>query len=312
VRIVEFPGYRYYAQAFAGTIPYSETYGFMSDYRKAETIDGVTATTAHELAHQYWAHQVIGAATEGHTVLSETLANYSAMMVMKKLSGEDQIRRFLQFELDRYLEGRANGSDEPPLARVGDQSWITYRKGAMVMYLLQKRLGEDGVNRALRNLLRRYKFKGAPYPRSLELIELLRAEARTAEEQALITDLFERVTLYDLKVTHPTAVRRVDGKWDVTVPVEAKKVYAHDRGEETETPLAENIEVGLFTAEPGLGVFDKSSVILMERQPIHSGRQVLKFVSDRKPAYAGVDPYNFYIDKNSADNVLPVSSSSVR
>jgi hypothetical protein len=93
----------------------------------------------------------------------------------------------------------------------------------------------------------------------------------------------------------------------VTVPVEAKKLYADGKGVDTETPLAERIEVGLFTAEPGRDVFDKSNVILMERQPIRSGRQILKLVSDRKPTYAGIDPYNFYIDRSSADNVLPVN-----
>lgn len=45
----------------------------------------------------------------------------------------------------------------------------------------------------------------------------------------------------------------------------------------------------------------------MERHPIRSGRQVLHFVTGRKPTYAGVDPYNFYIDRSSEDNVLPVS-----
>jgi len=302
VRIVEFPGYRYFAQAFAGTIPYSETYGFISDYRKPETIDLVSAVTAHELAHQYWAHQVIGADAPGQAVLSETLANYSAIMVMKKVRGEDQIRRLLQFELDRYLEGRGSGTgDEPPLVRVEGQNWITYRKGALAMYLLQKRLGEEAVNRALRSLLQRYKFKGAPYPRALDLVAALRAEAKTSEEQNLITDLFERVTLYDLKVTEPSAVRRADGKWDVTVPVEAKKFYG-----DTAAPLDERIEVGLFTAEPGLDVFDAKDVVLMQRQPIHSGRQVLHFVTATKPLYAGVDPYNFYIDRDSEDNVVAV------
>ena len=168
-------------------------------------------------------------------------------------------------------------------------------------------MGEDAINRALRTLLNRYKFKGPPYPRSVDFIEALRAEARTAEEQALITDLFERVTIYDLKIIQPTAVRRPDGKWNVAVPVEAKKLYADGKGVDTETPLAERIEVGLFTAEPGRDAFDKSNVILMERQPIRSGRQVLKLVSDRKPMYAGIDPYNFYIDRSSADNVLPVN-----
>ncbi|HEX7831450.1 MAG TPA: M1 family aminopeptidase, partial [Thermoanaerobaculia bacterium] len=307
-RIVEFPGYHDFAQAFAGTIPYSETVGFISDYRKPDTTDYVTGMTAHELAHQYWAHQVIGAETEGKEVLSETLAQYSAQMVMRQTRGADQIRRYLQFELDRYLEGRAYTSrEETPLARVAGQNHITYRKGALVMYLLQERLGEEAVNRALRSLVTRYKFKGPPYPRTLELIAALRAEAKTEEDRALITDLFERITLYDLKVIEPKAVRRADGKWDVTVPVEAKKLYADGKGTETETPLVDRIEIGLFTAEPGRDAFDKSNVLLMERHPIRSGRQVLRFVSDTKPSFAGIDPYNFYIDRNSADNVLAVN-----
>ena len=75
--------------------------------------------TAHELAHQYWAHQLVAADTEGASVLSETLAQYSAMMVVKSARGEDQIRRHLQYELDRYLDGRANGRKEPPLVADG-------------------------------------------------------------------------------------------------------------------------------------------------------------------------------------------------
>jgi ABC-2 type transport system permease protein len=306
-RIVEFPGYLDFAQAFPGTIPYSEDVGFASDFNEPETIDYVTYLTAHELAHQYWAHQVVGADMEGRELLSETLAQYSAQMVMKRLRGEDYMRRYLQFELDRYLEGRGySAGEEPTLTRVAGQDHVTYRKGAMAMYLLQQRLGEDTVNRALRTLLERYRFRGAPFPRSLDLVAALRAEAKTPEEQALITDLFERITLYHLQVTAPTAARRADGRWDVTVPVEARKFYADGKGAETETPLAERIEIGLFTAEPGRDACDARHVVLLERRPIRSGRQVLRFVTDRKPAYAGIDPYNFYIDRNSADNVLPV------
>ena len=304
VRIVEYPGYANNAQAFAGTVPYSETYGFIADFQKPETVDHVTATTAHELAHQWWAHQVTGADMEGSMVLSETLAQYSAMMMLRKLGGEDEIRRALQYMLDRYLAWRSAGSvHEPPLVRVESETWIGYQKGALAMYLLQERMGEDRVNRALRKLLQRYRFKGAPYPRSIDLVEALRAEARTDEEQNLITDLFERVILYDLKVTAPTAVRRADGRWDVTVPVEAKKYEVDGRGAETETTLAERIEVGLFTAEPGRDAFDAKHVIVMERRPIRAGAQVLRFVTDRQPTHAGVDPYNYYIDRNSGDNV---------
>jgi hypothetical protein len=305
VRILEYPGYTNFAQAFAGTIPYSETYGFIADFQKPETIDHVTATTAHELAHQYWAHQVTPADMEGSLLLVETLANYSALMMLRSIRGDDEMRRALKYTLDRYLAGRAGfgPAGEPPLARVESQTWVAYQKGALAMFLVQERLGEDAVNRALRSLLDRYRFKGAPYPRSVELVEALRAEARTDEEQNLITDLFERVILYDLRVTGPTAVQRADGKWDVTVPVEAKKYSVDSRGAETETTLDERIEVGLFTALPGLDAFDAKDVIVMERRPVRSGEQVLKFVTDRRPTHAGIDPYNYYIDRNSGDNL---------
>jgi aminopeptidase N len=306
-RIIEFPGYATFAQAFANTMPYSEAIGFAADNSDPDEIDYVSYVTAHELAHQYWAHQVIGAGMQGSTLLSETLAQYSALMVMKHLYGEDKIRRFLQFELDNYLRSRGQeGLEELPLARVENQPYIHYRKGSLAMYLLQQRLGEAAVNRALRALIARYRFRGAPYPRSLDLIQALRREATTPEQQALITDLFERITVYDLKVDQPTATRRPDGRWDVTVTVDAHKYYADGQGEEREAPLAEAIEVGLFTALPGRGAFDRSNVIAIERRPIRRGRQVLRFVAARRPTHAGVDPYNFYIDRNSDDNVAPV------
>lgn len=308
-RIIEFPSLRPpFAQAFANTMPYSEAMGFMADNRDPDRIDYVSNTTAHEVAHQYWAHQIVGADMQGATMLSETLAEYSALMVMRRLDGPDQIRRFLKFELDAYLSSRGREAvAEVPLERVENQQYLHYRKGAMVMYLLQDRLGEDAINRALRRLLAQFRFKDAPYPRSADLVAALRAEARTPQDQALITDLTQRITVYDLRVDKPTARRRPDGRWDVTVPVVAAKTYADGKGVDRPAPLAEPIDIGLFTAEPGRGAFDTKNVIIKERRPIVSGRQVLRFVTDRKPTHAGIDPYNLYIDRISRDNVGPVT-----
>ena len=122
LRIVEFPAYANFAQSFANTIPYSEAIGFILDTTDPDKIDMVTYVTAHEIAHQWWAHQVIGADMQGMTMLSETLAQYSALMVMEKMYGPEQIRRFLKFELDRYLRGRGGEMiEEVPLARVENQ-----------------------------------------------------------------------------------------------------------------------------------------------------------------------------------------------
>ena len=67
-RIVEFPGYSSFAQAFAGTMPYSESIGFNAKTDDPEKIDFTSYVVSHEMAHQYWAHQVIGAEMQGGTL----------------------------------------------------------------------------------------------------------------------------------------------------------------------------------------------------------------------------------------------------
>ena len=84
MRILEFPRYARFAQSFANTIPYSESIGFIADLRDPDNIDYVFYVTAHEMAHQWWAHQVIGANVQGSTMIVESLAQYSALMVMEK------------------------------------------------------------------------------------------------------------------------------------------------------------------------------------------------------------------------------------
>ena len=306
-RIIEFPAYASYAQAFANTMPYSEGLGFIADFSNEEKIDYVTYITAHEVAHQWWAHQVVGSDQQGSTLLSESLSQYSALMVMEKLYGPDKIRRFLKYELDRYLRARGmERLEEMPLMRVENQQYIHYQKGGLILYLLRDQIGEEAVNRALRRVIDQYGFKSAPYPRSVDLITAIRAEA-PADKQALITDLFEKITLYDVNTTAVNTKRRADGKWDVTLTVEARKLYASGKGEETEAPLNETFEVGLFSAEPGKKAFDQKSVILLERRALRTGTQTFTFVVDKKPSFAGVDPYNRWIDRNSNDNVKPVT-----
>ena len=305
-RISEFPAYADYAQSFPNTFAWSEGLGFIADLRNPDKIDYVTYIGAHEFGHQWWAHQIVGADMQGATVLSETLAQYSALMVMERLYGPDQIRKFLKFELDRYLRSRGTEIiEELPLERVENQQYIHYRKGSLVMYLLRDQIGEDAVNRALQSLLQRYAFKGAPYPRSTDLVAALRAQA-PADKQALITDLFQKITLYDVKTTAATATARRDGRWDVVVTVDARKLYADGQGVETAAPLNETFDIGLFTDKPGDGSFDRKNVVLFERRPLRSGVQQFRFVTATKPTFAGVDPYNKWIDRNSDDNVRAV------
>jgi hypothetical protein len=120
--------------------------------------------------------------------------------------------------------------------------------------------------------------------------------------------LFDKITLYDLKVADAVTKKDATG-WTTTLTIAADKYYANGKGVETKAKLDEPIEVGLFTARPGLGAFSSKDVIVMGLQPIHSGVQKLTLHTKAKPTFAGVDPYNFYIDRNSDDNVHAVTAS---
>ena len=308
-RIIEFPAYASFAQAFAGTMPYSESIGFIADNADPEDIDYVSYVTAHELAHQYWAHQLISSDQQGGTVMVETLAQYSALMVMKQLYGDDQMRRFLKYELDNYLQARGGEAiEELPLYRVENQGYIHYRKGSVVMYLLQDRLGEDRINSMLAGLLDQYRFKGAPFATSMDLVNGLKGLARNDEERQLVADLMQRITLYDLKADKAVVRKLDDGRFETTITVIADKFYADGKGKEKKAKLSDSIEVGLFTEKPGSAAFDKKNVIELERRTIASGTQTLRFVTEKRPEHVGIDPYNKYIDRNSDDNLVATTS----
>ena len=301
VRIIEFPGYQSFAQSFANTIPYSESIGFIADLRDKDNIDYVFYVTAHEVAHQWWAHQVIGANVQGATVLSESLSQYSALMVMEKEYGRGHMRQFLKDELDSYLSGRGGEDvEELPLYRVENQQYIHYRKGSVAFYRLREEMGEDALNRALARFLQAKAFQQPPYTTSAELLDFIRAEAGP-EQQALITDLFEKISFYDNRVVDATAKRRADGRYDVTLKLHADKRYADGIGKETPGKLDDWIEVGVFAKGPS-GKERDEKVLYLQRHHVTAAAPELTVTVDGRPDEAGFDPYNKLIDRVSADN----------
>jgi ABC-2 type transport system permease protein len=310
LRIAEFPRYQSFAQSFPSLIPFSESMGFIMDLRDS-AFDFVFYVTAHETAHQWWGHQIVGAAVEGAQFLSESLAEYSALMVTEHRYGPHRMRPFLKQSLDTYLRGRQRISDERPLAvtPIIEQDFVRYQKGSLALYALKDVIGEDVVNRVLAKLLRENGFKSDPYPTTLDFLALLRAEAGPAHEQ-LIVDLIEKITLWDLRVTESEASERPDGKWQVRMNVRAKKLYSAGNGEETEAPLDQPIDVGLFAADPDARAFSDKDVIALEKRPIKSGDQTIELVVDRKPAFVGVDPYLKLISRNTSNNVKSLGAKA--
>ena len=300
-RITEFPRYEVFAQSFPNTIPYSEAIGFIARVRPDDDkdIDYPYYVTSHEMAHQWWGHQVVGADVQGGTMLIESMAQYSALMVLKHRIGPAKMRKFLRYELDRYLTGRGfEQKKELPLARVENQPYIHYSKGSLVMYALADYIGEDKLNQAIRKFRDANAFKGPPYPNTTQFLAAVR-EVTPPEMQYLIDDMFERIVIYDNRAVSASAKKLANGRYEVTVSLSTKKFVADELGKETEVKLADLIDVGVLDA--------KGEPLVLERRRIDHEQSSVSFVVDKLPASAGIDPLNKLIDRKPKDNIVPVT-----
>src|SRR5688500_18853867 len=143
LRIVEFPRYASFARGYPHTIAFSEGSAFLTRVDSGD-VDRPFFVTAHETAHQWWGGQVIPTSAKGAGMVSETLAQYSAMMVLEQEYGLDMAKRFYDFNLDQYRSGRSVFTNrEAPLLDVNGQGYVHYFKGGVAMYTLRDRLGAD-------------------------------------------------------------------------------------------------------------------------------------------------------------------------
>jgi ABC-type transport system involved in multi-copper enzyme maturation permease subunit len=300
VRILEFPRYSTFAQSFPNTIPFSEGIGFIADVDDSskENVDYPFYVTAHEVAHQWFAHQVIGADVEGSNLLSESLAQYGAIMVLEKEYGEDRVRKFLKIEMDKYLTARSNESEkEKPWAYADiGQGYILYQKGGVLMHALGKYMGEDSLNHALRRFIEKYAFQGPPYPTSRELVASIRASAPDSL-QYFITDAFEKITLYDNKVTEAKAVKSGAG-YTVNVSIESQKQYADSAGKETVAKMNDYVEVGVYKS--------RTALMQVEMYKLKDGVNKIVIPVGEKPYKVVVDPRLLLIDRKLSDNEMKV------
>ncbi len=301
-RIIEFPRYASFAQSFPGTMPYAEGIGFIQDFKDPDDdLDLMFYVAAHEIGHQYWGHQECGAQMQGGEMLVETFAQWSALMVMEHEYGRDQMRKFLAYEMDKYLRGRGREAlRELPIEKCENQGYIHYNKGSVVMYYLKEMIGEEQVNAALRAFLERYRYADPPYPVSLDAIDAFYAQTPDSLRY-VVKDLFEDITLFENRCTEAGARDLGNGKWEVTIAVDCHKLKADELGKETEAPLNDYIEVGAFAKPPAGKKYGKT--LYRQRMKIDRTHNTFTFTVGEKPDKAGIDPFSLLVDRNPEDNM---------
>jgi hypothetical protein len=292
IRLIENPVRGMGVATEAATVEYGEGFSLLNPGKGPQDLDVVFAVVAHGVARGWWGMQVAPAAVEGAGLLDVSLETYSAMRVVEEALGPEHLRRYLLSMREGFSPPR--GRAAPPLLRATD-SFSRARKGPFALYAVREYIGKDRVDDALRSLLKKHGSGLPPLPTSLDLYRELQAVTPDSY-QYLLRDLFEKNTFWELATERATAKQTSADAWQVTLDVRARKVAVDEAGIETEAPMDDWVEVGVFgEGEP-----------YRERRRIRSGQQTIAVTVARKPTRAGIDPESLLIDLDTENNIKDV------
>jgi aminopeptidase N len=296
-RVLERPGAGRGMHAEAMTIDYPEGYSLMNP--KPGGLDLPFHIMAHEVAHQWWGFRLTPAAVKGSGLLVESFATYSAMQVVEETLGYEHLLRYLSQMRQEYEVPRSRAA--PPLLRANNR-FMNYRKGPFALFALRNYIGKDSVNHALRRMLDNY-TPNPPLPTTLDFYRELQAVTPDSL-QYLAHDLFAANTFWKLETKQATAKQTQAGTWELRLEVKTRKVTVDSIGIETDIPMNDWIEIGVYAPyEEGNS---PTKVLYLEKHHLGTGNQTIILQVPGKPAHAGIDPNRLLIDPDREDNTKKV------
>jgi hypothetical protein len=174
----------------------SSEQGFIMATSRTFTEEGNLPLFAHEAAHGWWGN-LVNAAGPGSLMVSESLAQYGAVVAIERIEGPDAMSEFLRFSRRGYNQFQSahgyfeivhRGGDKP-LAELSNDTWdhnLADSKGHWFYHMLRARVGDDRFFGVLRNLIRDH--SGRP----LTLAELRAAFLAAAPEDPGLAGFMEQ------------------------------------------------------------------------------------------------------------------------
>ncbi|MDQ3244246.1 MAG: hypothetical protein M3Q09_10995 [Gemmatimonadota bacterium] len=300
--VVERPGNGTGMHADAAMITHDEGFALLNP--KAGGLEMPSAIVAHEMGHQW---NVPLAVVEGVPVMSESLAWYYGMQVIRETYGAAQLRQLMNFM--RRGEARPEIRRGEPLLR-GLDPYMSYRKGPFAMHALTEYMGTERVNTALRRLIEKHGSGEPPLATTLDLYRELHTVTPDSLKY-LLHDLFEVNTYWELETEKAKAVQTKEGSWLVTLDVRARKIVIDSAGVETALPMNESLDIGIF-GEADKGGAELDNPLYLQKHRIHTGEQTIAVTVPRKPLLAGIDPYHVldWVEREDDDNIEQVKIES--
>jgi hypothetical protein len=301
LRLVEIPDLGSFACSFPWVMGFVESMAFGAPPHEEGKLDPVMWVVAHEVAHQWWDHQVPAAEAQGSTMVGETLAEYGSLRVLQEEYGEEQTRDTAAHYREVYLRQRSRSTrGERPLVTVEDQDFVHYAKGFVALHALAHRVGAQAIDEALASIVATHANRGAPYVTSIDVLAAVRARIPESMH-AFFADWFERIVFLDVGITRATTRKLADGRWALRVELRARKALADEDGHEQEITPADDVELAIF----GEGKEDDA----LQVSSIHVDAATVTFETsvDQRPTHVRLNPELLYLDRNLSDDELGVT-----
>ncbi len=229
-----------FGQGFPGLV-YLSTLSYLNPQERPASARTSTLQTffsdlmqAHEVAHQWWGNVVIAKSYQDEWLM-EALAHYSALLWLEKKKGSKALEEVMaDFQADLLKSGQ----DGRNLESAGPVTWgyrldganrteayrvITYEKGAWILHMLRKRLGDERFFKVLAELRRQFQFRAAG---TADLFELVKKSAPSSVRAEAIEAFFDN-WVYSTGIPTLRIRYSVKGKapsWKVTGTVEQSSV----------------------------------------------------------------------------------------
>lgn len=290
IRTVEFPITEgTYASVMGNTIPTSEARFILRNGEAKNQINLSFYVQAHELTHQWWGNQVVPANALGAKMLTESITEYISLRIYEQYFGQEKAHHFLSLQRQRYLEGRTkDAGKESPLYLVRpEQDYIAYGKGAMAFNALQYYVGEEKLNKLLKEFLEKYKFRTDQYPTSTDLIAHLK-NSIPIEFHYIIKDMMETITFYDNKIID---IKELPNN-------QLELVFSVRKMDSTQKKELEAANVFLT-----IGQYDRDGILLYsEEVKASSGENNITIHKKPEATNILLDPFLHFIELNVEDN----------
>nr|WP_294785679.1 M1 family aminopeptidase [uncultured Flavobacterium sp.] len=279
------------ATSYPSTVFMKENFGFYSNLNNRDKEDIINQLTAHELSHEWWGNaQISPEQKEGSWILTETLAQYTELMLYEKEHGLEKALETLKIHLDLYLSSRSYDPETPIYKTNYETPHLPYDKGMLVMHQLRTLIGEEKVNLALKNFLIHYK-----YPNRIPDSEDLLKEIYLVTDSKLhpkLDEMFKKIITYSSKIFEVESVKK-NGFYEVSFKANSKKYIENTIG--IRKQIANDVTIDI-------GIYDENGKLFCYTFPIKNNTIEGKIKIKTKPQRIVIDPYLMNIDTFIKDN----------